>query len=82
MVAISSNHTNIPLGKTQRIEFLHLVKNSARILIVSPESARTQIFSRFLFSFSYAFLLPPFFIVSHLFLCLLSSFPGPCPSMD
>ena len=33
MVAINSNNTNTPLGKTQRIEFLPLVKNSARILV-------------------------------------------------
>lgn len=32
---------NTLLGKTQRVEFLHLFKNSARMLVVSPEYVRT-----------------------------------------
>lgn len=38
MVAVSSDDTSVLLGKTQRIEFLRLFKNLARIWVVCPES--------------------------------------------
>lgn len=57
----------------ERVEFLHLFKNSARILVVSPENVRAQIsfLGSYFHSLTRSFLLPSLSPVS---------LPTPCPS--